>query len=313
MLSTTLASMRDFAYILDPDARFLFANRPLLELWGLPLEEVVGKSFFDLGYPVALAEKLQGQVREVCRGKTSVMDETPYTSATGEGGHFEYVFSPAFGKDEAVEFVVGTSRDITERRKVEEALRARVEQFSALAEAMPQMVWIARPDRRNTYINRQWMDYTGLTLEESLGEAWSKPFHPDDQARASTAWERATATGGTYTLECRLRRADGIYRWWLIRSVPVKDAAGVVVKWFATATDIHDLKVAVTTQETAERKLKESEERYRRLFDSNPHAMWVFDAETLAFLAVNDAAIRLYGFSRDEFLEMTIKDIRSPE
>src|SRR6185436_7410078 len=72
----------------------------------------------------------------------------------------------------------------------------------------------------------------------------NRPFHPDDQQRAWNAWQHATATVGTYALECRLRRADGAYRWWLIRGVPLQDTTGHVLKWFGTCTDIHDLKLA---------------------------------------------------------------------
>ena len=312
MLGTTLASMRDFAYVLDCNGRFLFANPPLLAIWGITLADAVGKDFLDLGYPVPLAERLLAEVRAVCANNVPITGETPFTSAAGVVGYYEYIFSPAFG-GEGVDFVVGTSRDVTGRKQVEEELRANLKQFRTLAEAMPQIVWIARPDGGKAYINEQWASYTGLTIEDGLGDGWDRPLHPEDRERAARAWERAASTGSTYSLECRLRRADGIYRWWLIRSVPVKDAAGKIFKWFGTATDVDDLKVAAATLATAERKQLESEVQYRPLFDSNPHAMWVFDQETLAFLAVNDAAVRLYGFSREEFLGMTIKDIRPPE
>src|SRR5450755_4606332 len=115
-----------------------------------------------------------------------------------------------------------------------------LEDFRTLAEAMPQIVWITRPDGWNIHFNQQWMDYTGLTLEESLGHGWNKPFHPDDQQRAWDAWQHATQTIGVYTLACRLRRVDGVYRWWLIRGVPQRDATGNVLQWFGTCTDIHD-------------------------------------------------------------------------
>jgi PAS domain S-box-containing protein len=128
--------------------------------------------------------------------------------------------------------------------KAQEALQASLGEFRSLAEAMPQIVWITRPDGGNVYFNHQWMDYTGLTLEESLGDGWNKPFHPDDQQRAWDAWRRATTTTGTYSIEIRLRRADGEYRWWLVRGVPLHDANGTIMKWFGTCTDIHDLKVA---------------------------------------------------------------------
>jgi two-component system cell cycle sensor histidine kinase/response regulator CckA len=203
--------------------------------------------------------------------------------------------------------------DITEGKHAAEALHSSLEEFRALAEAMPQMVWITRPDGWNIYFNQQWVEYTGLTLEQSFGHGWATPFHPEDRQAAVDAWQYATATIGSYSIECRLRRSDGVYRWWLIRGVPVSDGAGTILKWFGTCTDIHDMKLAVTVKNDAERRLLESAEEYRLLFDSNPHPMWVFDAETLAFLAVNDAAVRLYGFSREEFLTMSIKDIRPPE
>jgi two-component system, cell cycle sensor histidine kinase and response regulator CckA len=313
MLTTTLSALHDFAYIYDRGGRFLFANQPLLDLWGITLEEAVGKNFFELGYPRDLAERLQREIQQVFDARRSVTGETAYTSPTGAAGVYEYIFSPALGGDGTVEFVVGSTRDITERKQAAEALATSLKEFRALAEAMPQMVWITRPDGWNLYFNHQWMDYTGLTLEESLGHGWNKPFHPDDQQRAWDAWQQATERVGTYSLECRLRRADGAYRWWLIRGVPVMDASRNVSKWFGTCTDIHELKVAEQERKGAERRLLESAEEYRVLFDGNPHPMWVFDSETLGFLAVNDAAVRLYGFSRDEFLGMTIKDIRPPE
>ena len=139
---------------------------------------------------------------------------------------------------------VGTCQDISERKRMETALQESEAEFRLLAEAMPQIVWVARVDGWNTYISQQWTDYTGLTLEESLGHGWSKPFHPDDRQRAWYAWQQARETINIYSIECRLRRADGVYRWWLVRAVPLKGANGEILKWFGTCTDIHDLKMA---------------------------------------------------------------------
>jgi PAS domain S-box-containing protein len=151
--------------------------------------------------------------------------------------------------------------NITERKLGENALRASEAEFRTLAEAMPQIVWITRPDGWNLYFNQQWMDYTGLGLEESLGHNWNKPFHPDDQQRAMQAWQHATVTVSAYSVECRLRRADGIYRWWLIRGVPIFNATGDVLKWFGTCTDIDDLKVAEIKINEASVALRLSKER----------------------------------------------------
>lgn len=143
--------------------------------------------------------------------------------------------------------MVGTVQDVTERHVASEALRASEEEFRVLAEAMPQIVWTARADGGCTYLNQRWMDYTGLTLEGSLDDQWTIPFHPDDRPLAWQAWQHARATGGIYAIECRLRRKDGVYGWWLTRGVPIRDASGNILKWFGTCTDIDALKRSEAT------------------------------------------------------------------
>jgi PAS domain S-box-containing protein len=148
------------------------------------------------------------------------------------------------------------------------------------------MVWITKPDGWNIYYNQHWMDYTGLTREESEGFGWLKPFHPEDQARAKAAWQRATATHSTYSLECRLRRADGAYRWWLIRGVPQRGDAGNVLKWFGTCTDIQDLKLAEFEISRNNRDLQRQGTELRVLFDLMPAMIWFKDTDN-GILRVN--------------------------
>ncbi|MEO8427916.1 MAG: PAS domain S-box protein, partial [Verrucomicrobiota bacterium] len=108
--------------------------------------------------------------------------------------------------------------------------------------SMPQFVWKCRPDGACVYFNQRWVDYTGLSLEESFGSGWIIPFHPDDRQRAAAAWKNAVENGATYDPECRLRDRHGNYRWFLIRGVPQRDEAGAIVWWFGTCTDIDDQK-----------------------------------------------------------------------
>ncbi|NVN99465.1 MAG: ABC transporter substrate-binding protein [Geobacteraceae bacterium] len=150
---------------------------------------------------------------------------------------------------------VRLNRHIEERHQVEENLKKSEQELRELAEAMPQIVWITNPDGRFIYFNHQWMDYTGMALEESIGYGWDKPCHPDDRQKAWQAWEQASASLDTYSLECRLRRADGVYKWWLVRGVPVFDQQGVVKKWFGTCTDIDDLKNGAEEKLFLERQL----------------------------------------------------------
>jgi len=127
-----------------------------------------------------------------------------------------------------------------------QAIRLRdTEQFlTTLVDFVPQMVWMCTPDGENVYFNKRWLDYTGLTLAESSGHNWSKPFHPEDQPRAWAAWTAAVSSGNTYEVEARLRAANGNYRWHLWRGMPVRSEDGAIERWFGTGTDIEDLKRA---------------------------------------------------------------------
>ncbi|MBA2705140.1 MAG: PAS domain S-box protein [Blastocatellia bacterium] len=124
LFDTTLSSITDFAYIFDRDGRFLYANQPLLDLWGLKLDEAVGKNFFELQYPDDLALRLQQQIQQVIDTRQGLRDETPYTSPAGDEGFYEYIFTPVFAADGTVEAVAGSTRDYTERKQAEQALRS---------------------------------------------------------------------------------------------------------------------------------------------------------------------------------------------
>ncbi len=190
--------------------------------------------------------------------------------------------------------LITTARD---RQQAEEARHRSAAEFRALAEAMPQMVWITRPDGWNMYFSQQWMDYTGLTLEESLGHGWNKPFHPEDQQRAWDAWQHAVATTGIYSVECRLRRADGVYRWWLIRGVPQLDATGHILKWFGTCTDIHDLKSAEQEISQTNRELRESDEKFHQLADNISDVFWMTSPDFTVMHYINQRYERIWGRS----------------
>ncbi|MBA2270452.1 MAG: response regulator, partial [Chthoniobacterales bacterium] len=131
------------------------------------------------------------------------------------------------------------------------------ETFRELADSLPQIVWIALPDGTHQYYNKQWSDYTGLTLENSTDAAWRERFHPDDCERAETAWQQALAAGTPYEIEFRLKRSsDDEYRWFLGRALPRQDPKGKIVSWFGTCTDIHEQKQTQDALRTARDTLR---------------------------------------------------------
>ncbi|MBD2345835.1 hybrid sensor histidine kinase/response regulator [Anabaena subtropica] len=134
-------------------------------------------------------------------------------------------------------------QEINERQRILEVLRESEERYRYLAEAIPQLVWTADANGECDYFNQNWCNYTGLTLEASLGSGWLLTLHPEDVERAYEVWLKAVETGTLYENEYRFKRAvDGSYRWQLGRGLPLKDHQGRVVKWFGTCTDIHEQK-----------------------------------------------------------------------
>jgi two-component system, cell cycle sensor histidine kinase and response regulator CckA len=134
-----------------------------------------------------------------------------------------------------------------------DAVRASEAEFRLLVETLPQIVWITGPDGRHLDFNQRWLDMTGLSLEESLGQGWANAFHPDDQDRARARWDQAITTGEPYEIEYRLRSADGTFHWMLGRALPLRDESGRILKWFGTCTDIDDIKDAEARLQRAQR------------------------------------------------------------
>ena len=138
--------------------------------------------------------------------------------------------------------------------------------FRRLADAMPQIVYVLDADGNVTFVNQQWTAYTGR--QDTAGDDLASGVHAEDRAALLEGWNRARGAEVEYAAEFRLRGADGSYRWYLSRTVPIRDEAGRIAQWYGTSTDIHD-------QKLAEAALRESERRFRDFADAAPAMLWV--------------------------------------
>ncbi len=187
---------------------------------------------------------LNRRVMEVgLRGETlSFRDEhlVLYRSGRPEDLWVDLDYSPLLDESGKPAGVLAIVVETTERVRAEKALRESEAQFRTFASVMPNHVWSATPDGKLDWFNHQVHEYTGAPIGELDGDRWGAVVHPEDLDRAVAAWSMAVREGSNYEIEFRLRNAAGAYRWHLARAMPIRDAAGNVVRWIGTNTDIDD-------------------------------------------------------------------------
>lgn len=163
-------------------------------------------------------------------------------------------------------------RALQELQQTEEALRHSEQQFRTVAESMPQIVWTALPNGSVDYYNKRWAEFSGIPQTKGYNWGWQPILHIEDQKRTVDAWKTAVETGELYECEHRLKREDGEFRWFLSRGLPLRNSQGEIIKWFGTATDIHE-------QKQVQEALRQSEQKFRIAVDNIPDTFVIYDAE----------------------------------
>jgi len=139
---------------------------------------------------------------------------------------------------------VGAVTDITQSKRAEESLRWSEKELREVIETIPAMAFTRLPDGSGTFVNRRWTEYSGLSLEQTLGLHWQATIHPEDTDTHLNKWRASLSSGQPFENEARHRSANGEYRWFLVRAVPLRDEHGNVLKWYGILTDIEDRKRA---------------------------------------------------------------------
>ncbi|MGJ5818082.1 PAS domain S-box protein [Paludibaculum fermentans] len=275
-----IESALDAAVAMNSEGAITEWNRQAEQIFGWPREEALGKSLAQTIIPVQFrAAHEQGRRRFFETGVGQVLNRRIEMTAMHRSGRefpVELSVTPVkVGESWSFHAFV---RDISERKHAEGALRASEQNLALIINTIPILVWSASPDGFADYLSQHYLDYSGLSADQALGWAWTIAVHPDDRGGLTAYWRSilSAGTGGEY--EARLRRFDGVYRWFLIRARPLRDEQGSIVKWYGTNTDIEDRKVAEEALRGSEGSLRESEESLLVMFNAIPALVCTLNA-----------------------------------
>lgn len=272
------------------DGTWRLINDRLCSIVGYSREELLSRTFQDITHPDDLDEDLW-YVQQLLEGAmNSYVLKKRYLHRDGSTVWINLTCSVVRDAAGKPRHFVSVIEDITQQQEAEERLRASERKlrdseasFRQLADAMPQLVWVAEVDGHTSYYNSRVSEFAGARMQEDGSWLWQGMMHPEDLDRTDKAWTQAIATGQDYVVEHRVKMADGQYRWFLSRAYPFRDENGKVLKWFGTATNIDDQKKQehVLEQKVAERT-KELEQLNRALALSNQ------ELEQFAYVASHD-------------------------
>jgi PAS domain S-box-containing protein len=226
----------------DKKGHFIEANERYCDIVGRSEAELLQLKMQEITHPEDLIENIPLFKKCVNEGKSFVIEKR-YIKPDGNIVWVNNSVALVNGTDGEEDFITVISIDITTQKASEQAMRENEKAFKDLADAMPQMVWAAKPNGETYYFNKKWQEYTGTSVDNRVAE-WNVIVHPDDVPASKQAWQDAIATGKPYEVEYRMKHRDGHdYRWFLTRALPVKNEQGEVIRWYGTATDVHDQKI----------------------------------------------------------------------
>jgi PAS domain S-box-containing protein len=257
------------AWTLMPDGTPDFVNRVWLEFSGQSADFVRShpEAWMTAVHPED-REKAARDFREGVHSGQGFAIET--RSRRAQDGTYRWHLQQAVALRDAEGKVlkfVGTTTDIDDQKRAQEELRQSEGELRRVIDAIPTLSWCNHPDGPSEFLSRSWHEYTGLSPEEADGWGWQSAFHPEDLPRLAQSWRELVISGEAGEIEARLRRHDGVYRWFLMRVQPFRDSAGKILRWYGTSTDIHDRKLA-------DEAVRASEANLRRVIDTIPSLSW---------------------------------------
>lgn len=240
----------------DLDGRITSWNMSAERVFGYTAAEAIGKTVAELLIPDDRQHEEPEILARLRRGERVDHFETLRRRRDGTLIDISLTISPVRDRSGRIIGASKIARDISERKSVERMLRQSEQKFRQLADLGPQFVWLSGAQGELEFVNQRWTDFSGLDLAATRDPVQlALHIHRDD--RVTEKWAKSVATGVPFELEARLRGKDGEFRWFMMRSIPMKDESGRILKWFGTSTDIHEHKILQLDLRSANQDLEQ--------------------------------------------------------
>jgi PAS domain S-box-containing protein len=216
-------------------------NKGAENVLGYSASEMIGQHITKMVPPHRL-EEMKTILSTIARGERVEHFDTQRIRKDGTLIDVSLTISPIRDNTGKIIGASKIGRDVTQRKRLDQAINESAQHFRQLADSMPQFVWTSGADGQMNYANRQWLEYTGLTEQDTLGDQGWKPFvHSSDLNDFEQKWNHSVASGEMLQTEVRfLKPSTEVYRWHLVRAVPIRNSDNEITKWFGSGTDIHD-------------------------------------------------------------------------
>src|SRR5215469_11113776 len=283
-----------------PDGSFEYVNQRFRDYTGLSLGELYGSGWKSAVHRDGI-QPLESWIQELIQSREAGTTEVRLRRFDGSYRWFLVFANPLLDDSGSVVAWYGTNIDIDDRKQAEATLRARELSWRQIVDNIPGLVNTAGPTGAPEFFNRPEQEYFGKTNEELKDWGRIDVFHPEDLPSVIEAWSTSLETGQILDIEARLRRADGVYRWFQTRAVPARDADGKTISWYALHTDIDDRK-------RAERELQRSEAflaKGQRISQTGSFC-WSVATDEIAW---SEELYRIFEF--DKNLPVTLERMRS--
>jgi len=284
-------------------------------------EDVVGLDFFTVWPPSSETEgevvrRSHQQVRDT--GTADTMPLIRYDLPLSGGGYdtrfWQATHFPVLGPGGELRYILQKTEDVTEKhlaelrnQQMQQELAASQVRAQFILEAVPSMVWTATSAGKRDYFNKRWVEFTGQSASEQVNGKWLANLHPDDRAHVQQRWAEAIANTGVYEAEYRLHRADGQYRWVLMRGVPHLNEQGQVTMWVGGGTDIQEQKQLVQELlEANEQQALLSDQAYQayQTAEGQRDALRTLFAEAPAMFAIFRGPEHRFEYGNQQYLEL---------